>query len=45
MERRSPLARPDVTALGAGAVGRLALVAGALLVLWSAIGWVVGWWG
>lgn len=35
---------PLVSPLAAGAVGRLAVVAGALLGLWSAIGWVLGWW-
>jgi hypothetical protein len=34
-----------VTPLAAGALGRLAVVAAALLVLWSAIGGVLGWWG
>ena len=37
--------RRVVTPLAAGALGRLAVVAGALLLLWSAIGWVLGWWG
>jgi hypothetical protein len=44
MEQRTQTARWDVTPLAAGAVGRLAIVAGGLLVLWSAIGWVLGWW-
>ena len=44
MEQWTPPAR-SVTPFAAGAVGRLAFVAGALLVLWSAIGWVLGWWG
>jgi hypothetical protein len=34
-----------LTPLGASALLRAAVVAGALLVLWSAIGWVLGWWG
>jgi hypothetical protein len=35
----------SVTPFAAGALGRLAVVAGALLVLWAAIGGVLGWWG
>ncbi len=34
-----------VTPLAAGALGRLAVVAPALVVLWAAIGGVLGWWG
>lgn len=45
MEPLMPPARPVVTPLAAGALGRLAIVAGALLVLWSAIGGVLRWWG
>ena len=40
MEQRTPA----VTPLAAGALGRLAVAAVALLVLWSAIGGVLGWW-
>jgi hypothetical protein len=32
------------TPLGAGAMARAAVVAGALVVLWSAIGWAIGLW-
>ena len=45
MAQRTSPAGSGVTALGAGAVGRLAVAAGALLVLWSAIGGVLRWWG
>ncbi len=45
MEQRTTVARSVVSPLGAGAVGRLAVVASALVVLWSAIGWVLRWWG
>ncbi len=44
MERRTSSAG-SVTPLAAGALGRLAVVGGALLVLWAAIGGVLGWWG
>jgi hypothetical protein len=44
MQQRTPPAR-SVTPFAAGATGRLAVVAAALLVLWAAIGWVLGWWG
>ncbi len=45
MKQRRPPVASFVSVLGAGAVGRLAIVAGGLLGLWSAIGWVLGWWG
>ncbi len=45
MARGTPPAWPAVTPLAAGAVGRLAVIAGALLLLWSAIGGVLRWWG
>ena len=45
MEQRTSPAGSGVTALGAGAIGRVAVVAGALLVLWTAIGGVLRWWG
>ncbi len=45
MERRTTAAESTVTPLSAGALGRLAVVGGALLVLWAAIGGVLGWWG
>jgi hypothetical protein len=41
-QRTQPV--PWGTPLGAGALGRLAIVAGALLALWAAIGGVLGWW-
>jgi hypothetical protein len=44
MTPRTPVS-PRVTPLGAGALPRVAAVAGALLILWSAIGAVLGWWG
>jgi hypothetical protein len=40
-----PRDRAAVTPFGAGALARLGAVAAALLVLWSAIGAVLGWWG
>jgi hypothetical protein len=45
MGQRIQPARSAVTPLAAGALGRLAVVGGALLVLWAAIGGVLGWWG
>jgi hypothetical protein len=42
-QRTQPV--PWVTPFAAGALGRLGFVAAALLVLWAAIGWVLGWWG
>ena len=45
MDQRMPPARSAVTPLGASVVSRLAIVAGALVVLWAAIGGVLGWWG
>jgi hypothetical protein len=44
MEQRTSSLR-SVTPFAAGALGRLAFVVGALLVLWAAIGGVLGWWG
>jgi hypothetical protein len=44
MARQNAVIR-RITPLGASALLRGAVVAGALLVLWSAIGWVLGWWG
>jgi hypothetical protein len=45
MNQRTPLAPRLVSPLAAGALGRLAVVTGALAVLWAAIGGVLGWWG
>ena len=45
MEQRTAPARSLVSPLAAGALGRVAVVGAALLVLWSAIGGVLGWWG
>jgi hypothetical protein len=45
MDQGTPRARSLVPPLAAGALGRLAVVAAALLVLWAAIGGVLGWWG
>jgi len=45
MEQRMGPARAAVTPLAAGALGRLAVVSGALVVVWAAIGGVLGWWG
>jgi hypothetical protein len=45
MDQHLPSAGLSFTPLAAGALGRLAVVAGALLVLWAAIGGVLGWWG
>jgi hypothetical protein len=44
MEHWTPPLR-SVTPFAAGALGRLAFVAGTLLLLWAAIGGVLGWWG
>ncbi|MGH6944672.1 MAG: hypothetical protein ACREH6_10690 [Geminicoccaceae bacterium] len=45
MAQPTPRAHRACTPLGASAAERVVVVAGALLLLWSAIGWVLGWWG